>query len=124
MSEQGSLRERYGIEGIIYLLVLFIGMSLTIGFAAFGFLSARDARNQSDATSRLVEHVCASAKAAYADSNLHVRIPLRSLLLDASYARRVASLSETGRRARVDAATAEKYMLLAGQVTQLPSLTC
>lgn len=119
-----SLRERYGVEGIIYLVVLALGMSLTIGFSIISFMSARDARNQSDSTAHLANHLCSVASAAFSDSNLHVRHPLRSLLLDAAYARRVASLTETGQRARVDAATSEKYTLLASQVTDLPPLNC
>lgn len=119
-----AMRERYGIEGIVYLGVLALGMTLTIGFAAFGFVSARDARNQSDATTRLVERVCASASQAYVDSNRHVRHPLKELLLDAAYARQIAARTEIGARSRVDAATAEKYKLLASMVTDLPRLNC
>ena len=120
----GTVKEKYGLEGVIYLVVLALGMTLTIGFAAFSFFAARDARNQSDATVRLVSKLCSASAAARVDSNEHVRFPLRQLLLDAAYARQVASTVEDGKRAQVDAATAEKYRLLASQVTTLPPLTC
>jgi hypothetical protein len=119
-----TMKARYGVEGILYLIVLALGMTLTIGFSAFSFISARDARNTSDATIILSERVCAALNFGRSDSNLHVRLPLKQFLLDAAHAREVTSLNETGIKAHTDAETATKYRILADQVTSLPQIAC